>query len=63
MALHFATLGQQTVFRQAIKQGLVKDWQEAYEVGAAALRRQLESSAGSVSSDAEAFARNQLSLF
>ena len=58
---------QQRVFEQAVEQGLVKNAKEAYEVGCAKLRRQLqERKTAAEAADkaaAEAMARNQLKLF
>jgi hypothetical protein len=59
------TLEQQRVFEQAVEQGLVKSAKEAYEVGAAALRRQLhERKVQAIAAEtADMLARKQLSLF
>jgi hypothetical protein len=61
------TLEQQRIFGQAVEQGLVKNLREAYEVGCAELRRQLQKRKAedeiADKAEAEAFARNQLRLF
>jgi hypothetical protein len=61
------TLEQQRVFEQSVKQGLVKNEREAYELGAAELRRQLQNQKATTlaaqTAEAEAIARNQLNLF
>jgi hypothetical protein len=58
------TLEQQRIFQQALDQGLIKNAKEAFEVGAAALRRQLQKrKAQAAATEAEAMIQNQLRLF
>jgi hypothetical protein len=58
------TVEQQRVFQQAVDQGLVKNAKEAFEVGAAALRRQLQKrKAQAAAAEAKAITQNQLRLF
>jgi hypothetical protein len=61
------TLEQQRVFEEAVTQGLVKNSKQAYEIGCAALRKQLQEARtrreAAESAEAQAIARNQGSLF
>jgi len=61
------TLEQQRIFELAVKQGLVNNEREAYELGAAELRRQLQNQKAATfaaqTAEAEALAKNQLKLF
>ncbi len=71
MAAFEMTKEQQTVLEQAVARGLIRSWKEAYEVGCAALRWQVqelkeEEKAKRETAErakAEAIARNQFLLF
>jgi hypothetical protein len=65
------TQEQQHVFEQAVIRGIVSNYKQAYEAGAAALRRQLDELKqeekakleAAARAEAEAIARNQFKLF
>ena len=61
------TLEQQQVFERAVSKGVVRSKKEAYELGAADLRRRLQQlkldEEAAAQSEAEALAKAQPSLF
>jgi hypothetical protein len=65
------TQEQQHIFEQAVIRGIVSNYKQAYEAGAAALRRQLDELKqeekakleAAARAEAEAIARNQFKLF